>query len=121
MATASPAAEARNCLRVIFGVMDVLLYPAESTSVANRAGRSFFHCGGDCFNRFLQLEKLVADNTPDDTVGKSRIIMAQHVSDARNLLPRNFRPLALCHIRNTATGFRNDFDATLHQPAHFPT
>jgi hypothetical protein len=46
--------------------------------------------------------------------------MAQHVADAGNLSPRNFRILRFDLIGEVAAGLRNDFNAALNDPLTLP-
>ena len=64
--------------------------------------------------------QFVDDHVPDDAVGQTAVLVAQHTADATHLGPRNFRSAAGELIRNGAAGLRYDFDRPLNKSAQLP-
>src|ERR1700722_619757 len=69
---------------------------------------------------FLQQRQTFSDNRPNNGRGDISVIMPEHVSDTRDLLPGNFRMPGFQLIGQMAARFRNNFDATLNEPLLLP-
>jgi hypothetical protein len=61
--------------------------------------------------------RVVTHDMPEHIVRDMLVFMAQHVADAGDLRPWNFRVPAFQFIAEMPAGFGDDFNAALDQPA----
>ncbi|KJU87476.1 hypothetical protein MBAV_000332 [Candidatus Magnetobacterium bavaricum] len=69
---------------------------------------------------FPQRWQIVSHQFPNDGCRDVSIVVAEDISDARHLLPRNLRVTVFHVVGEVATCLRDNFDAALHNPLSLP-